>query len=158
MLVILFSIVILVAVPFFIIKGSIEPVKFSTIHPNIKITRSESILFNIYTNYELKIKTTDMWGVKPNIVGIIYTDKIRPHNQLLNENNEVDFGSLINITEQNESLIYIYVSKNIINSNDAKNRIKRYTVDTISYFQQKEGLNNDIFYKITTLPIDVKNN
>lgn len=152
------SIVILVAVPFFVIKPSLEPVKFSSIHPNIKIAKPESTLFNIYANYKLKIKTTDMWGIKPNIVGIIYTDKIRPNNQLFNENKEVDFGSLINITDQNEALIYIYVSKNVIDSNVTKNRIQKYTISTIKYFQQKDNQESGVLSKFIKLPINVKEN
>lgn len=148
---------ILVVALFITLKVTLLPIKFSSTHPNISVSRSESLLFNIYSNYVLKIKTTDMWGTKPKIVGVIYTDKIRPNNQVLDDNREVNFGSLISSTEDNTALLYIYISKNVIDDKDAKDKIKNYTIDTIKYFQQKEYIDN-IFSKFIKLPVNVKNN
>ncbi len=54
----LISIVVFVTAIFFVVRPTLQPVKFSSINPNIKVSKSESVQFDIYSNYKLMKKVT----------------------------------------------------------------------------------------------------
>lgn len=134
------------------------PVKFSSTHPQIAVLKNESKLFNLYANLFLQIKNKDIWGIKPKLIGIIYTDKVRPDNKVLVDSYTQDLGATIDVVNNNEVLIYIFVSDTIVN-NGSEKKIKEYTVDTIRYYQDMKKKNkNYLFLNLIKLPIYVKAN
>lgn len=137
----------------------LTPVKFSSLHPNIQIVNSSSRFFDIYSNLVLNIKNTAIWNVKPSVMGIFYTDKIRPDNQVIKDDYLQALGATIDIVNKNEVLIYIYVSDDIINSDSPNKIIKDYTIKTIRYYQGigKSNIDN-IFSNLIKLPLYVKSN
>ena len=137
----------------------LTPVKFNSIHPNIEVVKNSSKFFDIYSNLILNVKNTDIRNVKPNVIGIFYTDKIRPDNKVMLDSYRQDLGSTISIVNENEALIYIYISDNIINSDNHNKIVKDYTIETIRYYQvlSKNSIDN-IFLKLIKLPINVKDN
>lgn len=139
--------------------AKLTPVKFNSLHPNIQITNSSSKFFDIYSNLALNIKNTAIWNVKPSVMGIFYTDKIRPDNQAIKDDYLQVLGATIDIVNKNEVLIYIYVSDDIINSDNSNKTIKDYTIETIRYYQGigKNNMDN-IFSNLIKLPIHVKSN
>lgn len=138
---------------------NLVPVKFSSNHPSVDIVKANSKVFDIYSNLVLNIANKDIWNVKPKVIGIFYTDKIRPDNKILNDSYMQDLGSIIDIANENEVLIYIYVSDNILNNGNSNQIIKDYTIKSIRYYQRIDKSNIDnIFSKLIKLPINVKNN
>ena len=135
------------------------PVKFSSNHPSIDIVKTNSKTFDIYSNLVLGIASKDIWNVKPKVVGVFYTDKIRPDNPKIIDSFTQDLGATIDVTNENEVLIYIYASNNIIEGENPDKIIKEYTIETIKYYQWLDNTtNNDIYSKLIPLPINVKNN
>lgn len=140
-------------------KQSFILVKFNSRHPQISITKSDSYTFNLYSNIKLQIKSKNIWGVKPKLIGIIYTDKARADNKIINDERDLDFSSTIDVINGNEIIIYIYVSENVASNNNAKKRIRDYTIDTIQYYQNQDKVkSNNLFSGLVRLPINVKDN
>ncbi len=140
------------------------PIKFSSKHPSISVTKNTSRLFDIYSSLILEIGYKNILGVKPKLIGIIYTDKIRPDNKVFAnkvfiDSDKHDLGSTIDVSNKNEVLIYIYVSENVLKNKDAESIIKKYTIDTVRFYQgQKKSSLVDLFSKLIKLPIYVRTN
>jgi len=140
-------------------KSQLMPTKFNSLHPQIVVLRKGSYLLDIYTNRILDIKNRSLWDVKPKVIGIFYTDKIRADNQIFDKEDLLEFGSTISAKENGEVSIYIYVSENVINNSDAKEKIKDYILDVIGYYQfLGTERKDDKFSNFLKLPIDVKKN
>jgi len=149
--------IVLIASAYFWSKTQLIPIRFNSLHPQIEITKQESYLFDIYTNFALDIKNRKLWDVKPKILGIFYTDKVRADNRISDRDNLIKFGSTITRETNSEVSIYIYVSESVINSADAKEKIKDYTLDVIGYYQFLENeRKDDVYTKFFKLPINVK--
>ena len=135
------------------------PIKFSSKHPNISISKNTSRLFDIYSSLISEVGYKNILGVKPKLVGIIYTDKTRSDNKELFDGDQHGLGATIDKANRDEILIYIYISENVIKNKNTESIIRDYTIDTMRFYQrQKKSVLIDLSSKLVKLPINVKTN
>ncbi|WKZ25745.1 MAG: hypothetical protein QY322_00305 [bacterium] len=142
----------------FYLKLTSTPVFFNSRIGSLRIENKNPIILDIYLNFSLKLNKFLIKGIKPKSIAIVYTDKVRPSYQYIDDNQKIDFGSTIDILSLNEVLIYIYVSENVLRSSDAEHQIKEYTLNVIQFYQGKEEVTQqNQFNNFFKLPIYVKN-
>lgn len=133
-------------------------VVFNSRNENIILSSNKSSSFEIFLNLILNLRTDLISGIKPKTIGIFYTDKPRADNKIYSDDGNLNFSSTKDSTDLENNLIYVYVSDEIINSQDFQRLVLNYTIDTISYYKRQPNYKiYSLLSKYLEIPIHAKN-